>query len=434
MHLVDFNLKTEITKVEGSATLDVKVANGKVEHCRFSITEFKRFYTQALRGKPYRTIPTLLARICGTCSNAHLLCSIEACEKALGIVPSAQSQIMKNLSMYGLNIRDHALHLYLFALPDMHGKDSFFEFDEHIPEEHQILHDAFEIKAAGNYLSIIIAGRSVHGINPTIGGFLNVPKPEEVAAAIEKLSAARPAVLRTIERFMACPFKFDRQTDFMALVANPFSFLEGEIVSDDGQIISEDKFRNHLEHVVLPYSHASGYTYKDKTYLVGSLARLNLSRETLHPDTKRDAAEALKRFPSTNVFDNNVAQAVEILHCIDHGIELLRSHKFAKEAPATPVRTSGVGVGVIEAPRGTLYHKVAIASDGKVTEGEIVVPTGQNQINIEQDLARRVEELLPSKPSLETIQLELEKLIRAYDPCMSCASHFLKLRVDGVKG
>ena len=434
MHLVDFNLKTEITKVEGSAALDVKVANGKVEHCRFSITEFKRFYTQALRGKPYRTIPALLARICGTCSNAHLLCSIEACEKALGIVPSVQSQIMKNLSMYGLNIRDHALHLYLFALPDMHGKDSFFEFDENISEEHQILHDAFEIKAAGNYLSIIIAGRSVHGINPTIGGFLNVPKPEEVATAIEKLTAARPAVLRTIERFMACPFKFDRKTDFMALVANPFSFLEGEIVCDDGQIISEDKFRSHLEHVVLPYSHASGYTYKGKTYLVGSLARLNLSRETLHPDTKRDAAEALKRFPSTNVFDNNVAQAIEILHCLDHGIELLRSHKFVKEAPAVPVRTSGVGVGVIEAPRGTLYHKVAIAADGKVTEGEIVVPTGQNQINIEQDLARRVEELLPSDPSLETIQLELEKLIRAYDPCMSCASHFLKLRVDGVKG
>jgi coenzyme F420-reducing hydrogenase alpha subunit len=430
MHQIDLSLTKEITKVEGAATLDVLIKNNKVERCTFGITEFKRFYTQAMRGKSYRSLPSLLARICGTCSNAHLLCSIEACEHALGITPSKQSQIMKHLTMYGLNIRDHALHLYLFALPDMYGKDSFLSFDENDPEQHQILHDAFEIKAAGNYLSIIIAGRSVHAVNPTIGGFFKVPTKEEVAEAIAKLQHARPAVLRTIERFKNCTYTFDRKTKFMALVANPFSFLEGHIVSDKGDWIDEKDFREHLEHVVIPYSHASGYEFKGNSYMVGSLARMNLSKDTLHPKTKKSIPEVLAMFPSTNIFHNNLAQAVELLHCLDESIELLEKTSFVKEAPMQPTKKSGGGIGVIEAPRGTLYHKVIIGEDGNVIEGEIVVPTGQNQINIEQDMKRRLEEMLPQNPDKETIQLELEKIIRAYDPCMSCASHFLTLRID----
>ncbi len=358
------------------------------------------------------------------------MCSIEACEKALGIVASPQTQILKKLTMYGLNIRDHALHLYLFSLPDMYGKDSFLSFDEKDPEQHEILHDAFAIKAAGNYLSIIIAGRSVHALHPTIGGFMHVPTKDEVSEAIKKLTDVRAAALRTIDRFMKCPFKFDRQTHFMALVANPFSYLEGTIISDTGLKINEQDFKQHLQHVVIPYSEASGYTFDGSSYMVGALARLNLAKDSLHANTKRDAATALARFPSTNIFDNNLAQAIEILHCVDHSIELLEQTKFTKEEPAKSTKVSGVGVGVIEAPRGTLYHQVEIDDQGNIKNGEIVVPTGQNQINIEQDMARLIQELLPQNPSADKLQLELEKLIRAYDPCMSCASHFLTLKMS----
>lgn len=429
MHTVDLSLTTEITKVEGAATLDIKVTNGKVKYCRFGITEFKRFYTQAMRGKPYKTLPTLLARICGTCSNAHLLCSIEACEHALGITPTPQSQVMKKLTMYGLNIRDHALHLYLFSMPDMYGKDSFLSFDENDPEQHQILHDAFDIKAAGNLLSIVIAGRSVHAVNPTIGGFYKVPSAEEVTNVLKKLREVRPAVLRTIDRFAASDFVFDRKTKFMALVADPFSFLDGNIISDTGDFIQEKEYRAHLEHTVIPYSHASGYRFKGKSYMVGALARINLAKDTLNVQTRASIPEVLKKFPSTNIFHNNLAQAIEILHCVDHAIELMETTAFTKEPLVPPGKKEGTGIGVIEAPRGTLYHKVTIGADGNVVKGEIVVPTGQNQINIEQDLARRLEEILPTNPDKDTIQLELEKLIRAYDPCMSCASHFLTLRI-----
>ncbi len=433
MHTVDLSLTKELTKVEGAAMLDVQIRGGKVQSCKFGITESKRFYTQAIRGKPYRGVPALLARICGTCSNAHLICSIEACEHALGIVPTAQSMAMKKLTMAGLNIRDHALHLYLFALPDMWGKDNFLSFDENDPEQHQILHDAFDIKAAGNKLSIVIAGRSVHAVNPMVGGFLNVPTAEQVADLVHTLEHVRPAVLRTIDRFAKCDFRFDRQTHFMALVANPFSYLDGHIVSDKGDYIAEADYRDHLEHVVIPYSQASGYSFKGQSYMVGALARLNLSKDTLNPRTRASAATALSRFPSTNIYDNNLAQAIEILHCVDESIDILNATKFKKEPLVPPAHPSGTGIGVVEAPRGTLYHKVSIGPDGMVIEGDIIVPTGQNQINIEQDMARLVEELLPKDPTADQIQHEIEKLIRAYDPCMSCASHFLKLKLAGVQ-
>lgn len=433
MHKIDLTLD-EITKVEGAAALDVKVRDGKVEHVHFGIEEYKRFYTTAMKGKPIAALPQLLARICGTCSNAHLLCSIEACEHALGITPTEQSMLLKKLIMYSLNIRDHALHLYLFVMPDLYGKDAFLELDENDPEQHQQLHDAFEIKAAGNYLSQIIGGRSVHAMHPTIGGFNKFPTKEETEEAVKKLKAARPAVLRCIETFKNAPFHLDIETSYMALMPKgSFGFLEGRIIMSDGTEVEEADYRTHLEHVVIPYSCASGYQYKGESFMVGSMARLNLAKETLHENTKKDAAEALALFPTTDIFHNNLAQAIEILHCLDHSIEILETVEIKPEPVIKADPREAVGVGVVEAPRGSLYHKVVLQADGKVKEGEVIVPTGQNQINIEKHVGALVEELLKDEEMTEEkMQWEIEKLIRAYDPCMSCASHFLKLNIEGA--
>lgn len=432
MHTVDLSLD-EITKVEGAASLDLKVRDGKVEHVHFGIEEYKRFFTTAMKGKPIAALPQHLARICGTCSNAHLMCAIEACENALGIEPTEQSKMLKKLVMYGLNIRDHALHLYLFAMPDIYGKDAFLSFDEDDPEQHQHLHDAFDIKAAGNYLSIIIGGRSVHAMNPTIGGFIKFPTKEEVETAIEKLESIRPAVLRCIETFKNAPFHLDIKTQHMALIPDDsFGFIHGKIRMDDGTVVEESEYRDHLEHVIIPYSQASGYTYKGQSFLVGALARLNMAKDKLHQRTQEDAKDALEVFPSTDVFQNNLAQAIEILHCVDHSIELLKNNEIVKEPVTKAEPREAVGVGVIEAPRGTLYHKVVLGADGKIKEGEVIVPTGQNQINIERHVGELVEKLLQDEDmTKEKMQLEIEKLIRAYDPCMSCASHFLKINMEG---
>jgi coenzyme F420-reducing hydrogenase alpha subunit len=413
----------EITKVEGSAGLDVEFKDGKVESVKFKIQEFKRFYTEAIKGKPISTIPQLLARICGTCSNAHLLASVEAVEHTLGVVPSEQSMLLRNLLYHGLIIRDHALHLYIFAMPDLFGKDSFLEFDENDPLEHDLLHDAFAVKAAGNHLAIYTGGRSVHAPFVMAGGFAKVPDMTGKGAIIDELKSIRPAVLRLIQVFLASPLSFVRESNYFALVSPDFSYLEGKIHDSDGLVAEEADYRNHLEHVVIPYSEASGYQYKDKPYRVGALARLNLNKDALHERTKSDAAEALKKFPSHDVFHNNLAQAIGILHSIDVSIDLLEQANFTPEKPIILPKKAGIGVGVIEAPRGTLYHKLEVNEEGVVVEGEIIVPTGQNQITIEYDLKAFLNDNIDMER--ERLSLECERIIRAYDPCMSCASHFL---------
>ena len=426
MHTFDLTLD-RLTKLEGSASLEVRVKDNKVEHVHFKITEFKRFFTKAMEGKPIIALPQLLSRICGTCSNAHILASIEACERAVGITASSQTILLRVLTMYGLNIRDHALHLYLFALPDMFGKDAFLDFDENDPIQHQLLHDAFEIKAAGNYLSTLIAGRSVHALHPTIGGFLHFPDEAGVAEAIKKLESIRPAVERLIKVFAETPFHFERETIFTAIVPERYGFINGIIRTSDGDAIPEEKFGEHLERVVLPYSQASAYKREGKAYMVGALSRMNLAKDLLHPRTKETLGATLDLFPSIDVYRNNLAQAIEILHAIDDGLDILRNEKIQPEPVIKGQNRDAEGVGVVEAPRGTLYHKVKLASNGLVTGGEVVVPTGQNQINIEEDIARLVEDLIEEVPK-EKMGFEIEKLIRAYDPCMSCAAHFLKIK------
>lgn len=426
MHTVDLSFDN-LTKVEGAATLDVIIRDGRVEDVHFKIEEYKRFFTKAIEGKPIIALPQLLSRICGTCSNAHILCSIEACEHALDIEPSPQTKLLRRLTMYGLNIRDHALHLYLFAMPDIFGKDAFLDFDENNPQEHQLLHDAFEMKAAGNYLATIIAGRSVHATYPTVGGFNHFPSAEEIAEAIKKMENVRPAVLRLIEVFKNAPFHFDRKTNFMALIPKDiYGFIDGVIQTNDGETIEEKDYRDHLERVVLPYSQASAYKHKRGSYMVGSLARMNLAKDLLHAKTKESLGNILDIFPSTDIFANNTAQAIEILHSLDHAIELLKSNTIVAEPVIKKEPREATGVGVVEAPRGTLYHKYDLGKDGLVKSGEVIVPTGQNQVNIEEDIFVLVQGLLPDTPK-DTIKVEIEKLIRAYDPCMSCAAHFLKL-------
>jgi sulfhydrogenase subunit alpha len=429
MHTFDLSLE-HITKIEGNASLNLKIVDGKVIDVKFAITEYKRFFTEAMKGKDIVAIPQHLARICGTCSNAHIMCSIEACENALGIKPSAQTKILRSLVMHGLMIRDHALHLYLFSMPDIFGKDAFLDFDENNPVEHQLLHDGFDTKSAGNFLATLIAGRSVHATYPVIGGFLHFPDQAGVNEAIKNLQNIRPAVLRLIEIFKNAPNHFDRRTKYMALVPDDtFGYINGNVVTSAGEKYEEKDFRSHLEGTVLPYSEAMGYTYEGEGYMVGALARINLAKDKLHPKTKESASGALNLFPSTDIYYNNLAQAIEILHSVDESIDILSNNKFSAEPIVKgEAKEDAVGIGVVEAPRGTLYHKVVIGANSKVKAGEVVVPTGQNQINIERDIGVLVQGLIEKgMESKDQITLEIEKLIRAYDPCMSCAAHFLKV-------
>jgi len=324
-------------------------------------------------------------------------------------------------------IRDHALHLYVFSLPDLFEKDSLLDFDEHDEKQHQLLHDTFDVKGVGNDLSNVFGGRSVHAIYPTIGGFVQIPSTQEAQSLLPKLVNIREAVLRLIEVFAACTFRQeDNNSIFFALYAKDhYSFLEGNLATSDGAFIPPAEFRKHLERVVIPYSQASGFSFTGKRPMVGSLARMNLHAGSLHPKTRESVKHLLNRFPSSNIFDNNLAQAIEILHSVDEAYDIISSHSFHLETPMKPDILDGIGIGVVEAPRGTLYHQVTVQK-AKVTASEVIVPTGQNQISIEQNLKDCVEHHIDLER--KKLELEMEKVVRAYDPCMSCATHFLTVK------
>ena len=412
-----------ISKVEGHAGLDVKVRDNKVQAVHIRFTDNKRFFTQAIRGQNIKVIPQMVARICGTCSIAHTMCSIEAVEKALGIEVTNQTSLLKKLITYGLIIRDHALHLYIFSLPDVFGKDSVLDFDW---KENKFLHDGFSIKKAGNMLSTAVGGRAVHAPLPQIGGFSKIPDAKALEDCYEQLEAAREKLPDMLEIFSNSNVDYTRKTNFVGLKAAKFDFLEGELCSTTGVCVPEKAFFSHLEKTVLPYSQAVGYRFKGKTYMVGALARINLNKDALHKKTRKDAGKYLKTFPSDNIFHNNLAQGIEIMHSIDHSMEIIENTNFGNEKPVSFEPEESEGVGVIEAPRGTLFYRLSMNSKGVVKEGTIVVPTQQNQINMELDIKKLVQESI-NKLSREQIELEIEKLIRAYDPCISCATHFLKV-------
>ena len=428
MHSCNLDVEiSKLSKIEGHADLDIKIRDGKLEEVNLKVMENLRFFNQAVKGQSYAAVPQLVSRICGTCSIAHLTGCIEAVEKTLGVVPSKQTIILRKLTVYSMMIRDHALHLYFFAMPDMLGIDSLLDVPE---EKHNLIHDALAVKEAGNNLSELVAGRAIHAPFEQVGGFSREIDEKKVPEIVAELKNIRPTVLKLIDIFAKCDWEFKRKTNFVALVTPDFSFLEGKIKDTQGMEIEEKDYWDHLHNVVLPYSQATGFALEGKEYMVGSLARLNLNKENIHANTKKDAAKYLAKFPSENVYDNNLAQAIEILHSIDHSIELLEKNKFVKEAPAKPEKLSGKNAGAIEAPRGTLYYALEI-EEGKVKELKLVIPTAQNLVNMKKDVEQIVTGLCATDAGKEELEkhiiFEVSKLIRAYDPCMSCASHFLRV-------
>jgi len=421
-HGFDLTIKN-ISKTEGHASLDVKVRGGEVKEVRLRVNENKRFFTQGVRGKKFSEVPSFLSRICGTCSIAHLMASTEAIERALGIKVSQQTTILRKLLTFGLIIRDHAMHLYFLSLPDLFGKDSILELADEKPE---LVKEAFEVKTAGNLLSKLVGGRAIHPIFSRIGGFLRIPKKEEIKKVLDELKAVREKVFNLLEIFYDSDLEFSRETIYVALCTPSFNFLEGEIRSSEGICIPEEKYWDFVNRVVIPYSQSTAFQFTGKPYRVGALARINLNSIALDEDTKKDAAKYLKKFPSNNIFDNNLAQAIEILHSIDASIKILESVEF-KEEKIPPIKPrEGEGIGVIEAPRGTLYHMIYLDEEGKVKFSNLVIPTAQNQIQMELDIRDLIQENLDKDK--HEIQHLVEMLIRAYDPCFSCASHFLRIR------
>jgi len=422
---IDLNLKN-ISKIEGHTHLDLKARNSRVLFCNLKVSENKRFFTQAVTGMEHQLVPGTMSRICGTCSSAHSLCSIEAIEKALKLEVSKQTYQLRKLLGAGSHLRDHAMHLYFFVLPDILGRDSVLDFND---KEKQWIHDGLHIKEAGNFLTTIIGGKTIHPPNTVVGGFTNFPTHKEIREAIEKLESCRARILKIIDLLYRDRTTFKRKTNYVGLINDDYNFIKGKIKTAKGTIIEEEQYGEHFKRVILPYSTATAFTWESKDFMVGALARLNLNKENLHEYTRRDTKKYLKIFPCNCIFNNNLAQAIEMLHEIDASTSILNEllDYMEKETPLKPRPQKGTGIGVVEAPRGTLYYHLDLNKEGKIIYANLCIPTQQNIIHLEKDIARYVEQMLKENKDKKEISMEVEKMIRAYDPCMSCATHFLKI-------
>ncbi len=427
-----------LTRVEGHGHIVVDVAEGVLKTCQLRIVEAPRFFEAMLQGRSIFEAQHITSRICGICACGHSLASIQAAEAAIGFSPSAQTTKLRKLLLHMENLDSHVLHIYMLAAPDLLGVKSFMGL---MKDHAEAVRRALRMKKACNDVCDILVGRHVHPISCVVGGFTKLPGNKQLEAMHALLLQVREDLGPTVELAATLRFPhFERETEYVGLVSDDaeYPLLCGEIGSTDGVRRAKEDYRAITNEYLLPHSSAKHARLSRSSYMVGSLARFNLNYDKLHPKAK-EVAEAVGLKPlCTNPFLNTAAQLVECAHCAEEAIaiveDLLHGGVDASEAVivgvnenrSIPVR-AGSGVGAVEVPRGILFHHYQVDERGIIEEANCIIPTGQNLQNIEDDMHKLVPEIL-DKTDAE-ITLALEMLVRAYDPCISCSTHFLEVDI-----
>lgn len=416
-----------IARVEGEGALRLTVRGGRVEDVELRIFEPPRFFEAFLVGRRYDEVPDLVARICGICPVAYQMSAVHALERAFGLRVEGQLRDLRRLLYCGEWIESHALHLYLLQAPDFLGYESGLAMAKDHPE---LVARGLRTKKAGNALIALLGGRAVHPVSVRVGGFFRVPGRRELAPLRDELARARDEAAETVRWAAGLDFPdFDQDYTVVALAPEgEYPFNEGPVASNRGLSIPADEFETRFVERQAPYSNALHCLLDGVPYLAGPLARINLNAGRLSPVAKQALMATGLALPLRNPFHGIVARAVEILYALDEAIRLIDRYEPPAE-PAVPVAPrAGVGAAATEAPRGLLYHRYEVGADGLIRQAKIVPPTSQNQRRIEEDLRAFAPRLL-SRPDREAA-LGCERVIRCYDPCISCATHFLRLIVE----
>ena len=416
-----------ITKIEGHASLDLKIERGKVKVCKLGSTEGARFFEGIIVGKSYDEAYEICSRICGICSCGHTVCGLRALENALGVKVTKQTELLRELITIGERIRSHLSHLYFFVLPDYMGFESALVM---IPKYKKEVTTAIRIIHLGNDLVSAIGGRDMHPFASVPGGFSQIPSNEKLKDIAKKLKAERKNIIEIIKFFSKLKYpKFEGTDSFLALKEKgEFSLHDGKLVSNYELKVKPEDYKKYLEEYIVLHSSAKFAVVEGREYMTGALARINLNFKNLNKDVKKLIKESGISFPSKNPFHNNFAQALEVLHWVDKAIKIIEKNNFKDEKPVTVKPHAGHGIAAIEVPRGILFHDYVLDDEGKVTKANIITPTVQNLANLNIEIENYVNQLLKKKKiSKADLILEIEKLIRAYDPCFSCSTHFLKV-------
>ena len=417
-----------IARVEGEGALRVSVRDGEVADVQLSIYEPPRFFEAFLRGRGYTEPPDITARICGICPVAYQMSACSAIEDACGVVVDGQLAALRRLLYCGEWIESHALHIHLLHAPDFLGYDGAVA----MARDHRTeVERGLRIKKIGNRIVEVIGGRAIHPINVRVGGFHRLPTAAELHELQDELEWARQAAVDTVGWVAGFPFPdFERDWDLIALRdENAYPMMGERIASLSGRLdITTSAFPEHIAEKQVEHSTALHSTWAGGEYVVGALARYAVNHASLPGIARRAAADAGLDAVCRNPFRSIVVRAVEVVAACDAALDIIAAYQ-APPSPAIPVAPrAGVGHGATEAPRGLLYHRYELDAGGTVVSATIVPPTAQNQAAIEDDLRQVVAVNLDLDD--ESLTHRCEQVIRSHDPCISCATHFLDLRVD----
>jgi sulfhydrogenase subunit alpha len=417
-----------LARVEGEGAMLVTIDGRKVSDVKLKIYEPPRFFEAFLRGRAFTEAPDITARICGICPVAYQMSSVQAMEQACGVEVDGQLRALRRLLYCGEWIESHALHVFMLHLPDFLGYESAIEVARDNPE---LVARALELKKTGNEVMTVIGGREVHPINVRVGGWYRVPRKRELAPLVEKLERARELALEAVRLTSGLEFPdYEHDYELVALgEPREYPIDRGRIVSNRGLDIAVAEYDEHFVEEHVEWSNALHSSLRERgSYLCGPLARFALGYDSLTPLTREAAEEAGVGPNERNPFRSIVVRSLELVYSADEALRLLAAYE-EPDAPVIEIEPrAGVGYGCTEAPRGILYHRYRIDDEGTIVDAKIVPPTSQNQRTIEEDLRGVVERSLEVPD--DELTLLCEQTIRNYDPCISCATHFLNLEVE----
>ncbi|NOX63346.1 MAG: Ni/Fe hydrogenase subunit alpha [Chloroflexi bacterium] len=418
-----------MARVEGEGALDIVVEDGQITHLELRIFEPPRFFEAFLRGRGYQDAPDITARICGICPVAYQMSSTHAMEKILGIEISPEIRTLRRLLYCGEWIESHALHVYLLAAPDFLGYESAIAMAA-TPELRPIVEQGLRLKKIGNDLLALLGGREIHPVSPCVGGFYKAPRKRELMSLKADLEWGLQAALDTVKWAAGLDFpQFTADYEFVSLShPDEYPMNEGRIISSKGLDIPMEAYEEFFidEHVA--HSNALHVLRKGGgSYFVGPLARVNLNAEQLSPLAQKALSDCGIPFPNNNPFVSIVARSIELVHAYEEALDIIEHYQRPEPSRITAPPRAGSASHITEAPRGMLYHRYRLDENGIIQEARIDAPTTQNLRRMEDDLWAFVPTVLDL--SEEEATLRCEQLVRNYDPCISCATHFLKLNI-----
>jgi len=413
-----------LARVEGHGNIRISVRDGKLEEARWDVVETPRYFEVMLKGKHYTSAGILTARICGICSISHCLASLRATENAFGIaIPEAAAEL-RLLAKHGETIQSHILHIFFLAAPDFLNLPSVLPLLETNPG---IVHLARRLKGLGNRLCDAVAGRTTHPVSLQVGGVARMPSREQLLPLRDQLARSTEDLEAAVELFLTLEIpEFERETEFVSLKDDgTYPFIGGGLISSDGVEHGEEEYREMTNEYVEKNNTSKWCRLSRNSFAVGALARFNNNHASLHRPAREAAAKLGLSPVCHNPFMNNVAQLVECVHVVQDSIriidELLEVNTAVTMAPVEP--RAGEGVGAVEAPRGILYHHYRYDQEGRVLSANCVIPTTQNNANIQHDLAALAKQFAVEDMTDEKLELLCSMLVRAYDPCISCSVH-----------